>query len=437
MRTSFRKALSFIVNQTTENIPIIQLFGIVMAINYPLYFFVWSDQPFHDPLNVLLRLLATILCLLLIFIRPFHRKNPTLSSFFWLLAISYCLPFFFTFMTFHHHLSCSWLMNCVSAAFLGLIILDITLFFLVYLLGSFIGFFTFSYLATPQKIQALYTSPNVYEISWTFFAVIIIGSIFSYKRSQILQEKLSTAQSLGGMMAHELQTHLTGLFQNLMSLKRHTLPDIAEKLLTRMGFHTRRMDWIIENLFKTLQDVSSSSFTQDINIRELIQQALTEYPFQPGDENFIHLELTQDFWITTNCNLFKHMLFNLIKNALYAVKKKGSGAITLRTSINTKGNGLLEVHDTGCVIAKKHLSHLFEVFFTTNPKGVGLGLAFVKKVVQASQGSITCESQVGEYTTFHLTFSPLPASLKNETTQDKDFDSSAETLVTQKGTVYK
>jgi signal transduction histidine kinase len=56
--------------------------------------------------------------------------------------------------------------------------------------------------------------------------------------------------------------------------------------------------------------------------------------------------------------------------------------------------------DNGCGIPEENLGKIFEPLFTTKPKGIGLGLAISKRLVEQNNGQIEVASQVGQGTTF-------------------------------------
>ncbi|MGB9622647.1 MAG: sensor histidine kinase, partial [Candidatus Bathyarchaeia archaeon] len=77
------------------------------------------------------------------------------------------------------------------------------------------------------------------------------------------------------------------------------------------------------------------------------------------------------------------------------------GGITISSSL--EGDELfIRVSDTGVGIPKEYMSEIFRPFFTTKPKGQGLGLSVCKRIVEAHNGSISVESKVGEGTTFTI-----------------------------------
>jgi signal transduction histidine kinase len=92
---------------------------------------------------------------------------------------------------------------------------------------------------------------------------------------------------------------------------------------------------------------------------------------------------------------------NLITNAIQATAAGG------RVSIATVRDGdhvEISVADTGSGIPADRLSKVFDDFVTTKRRGLGLGLAISKRIVEQLDGTITVESEVGRGTSFTLRF---------------------------------
>ena len=75
------------------------------------------------------------------------------------------------------------------------------------------------------------------------------------------------------------------------------------------------------------------------------------------------------------------------------------GVLKIKTYKNEDGI-CIELQDTGCGIPSEHLNKLFEPLFTTKTKGIGLGLAVCKNLLEANGGAITVASKEHEGTTF-------------------------------------
>lgn len=99
---------------------------------------------------------------------------------------------------------------------------------------------------------------------------------------------------------------------------------------------------------------------------------------------------------------------NLIKNAIQATGQGGS------VTASTRRNGMsveIAVADTGSGIPVDRLGAIFDDFVTTKSRGLGLGLATSKRIVEQLQGTITVESRVGHGTTFTVRFAALEADV--------------------------
>jgi signal transduction histidine kinase len=92
---------------------------------------------------------------------------------------------------------------------------------------------------------------------------------------------------------------------------------------------------------------------------------------------------------------------NLILNAIQATAP--GGLIVAATDVQ-HDRVLIKVYDTGCGIPADRLQAIFEDFVTTKRRGLGLGLAISKKIVEQLGGRISVASEVGKGTTFVLDF---------------------------------
>jgi len=97
---------------------------------------------------------------------------------------------------------------------------------------------------------------------------------------------------------------------------------------------------------------------------------------------------------------------NLITNAVQATPPRGR--ILVRT-LKQDNHAVIEVADSGCGIPAERLESIFDDFVTTKRRGLGLGLAISKKVVEQLGGTIAVTSQVGVGSTFSVRF-PLTAA---------------------------
>ena len=105
---------------------------------------------------------------------------------------------------------------------------------------------------------------------------------------------------------------------------------------------------------------------------------------------------------------------NLIVNAIEATLPGGAIAVVTE---DTGERVRIRVSDTGLGIPRERLAVIFEDFKTTKRRGLGLGLAISRKIVEQLGGTIAVESEVGEGTTFIIEFPktdsrPFPTAVK-------------------------
>ena len=108
--------------------------------------------------------------------------------------------------------------------------------------------------------------------------------------------------------------------------------------------------------------------------------------------------------IDADSNKLKHVLFNIIRNAIEAMRYGGTLSIN---TLNQKDNFIIEIADTGCGIKRNDLKKIFQPFFSTKPKGTGLGLTITESIIAEHNGNISAKSAIGKGTTFTIS---LPKS---------------------------
>jgi two-component system CAI-1 autoinducer sensor kinase/phosphatase CqsS len=103
-----------------------------------------------------------------------------------------------------------------------------------------------------------------------------------------------------------------------------------------------------------------------------------------------------------------HVIFNLLRNALFHTGRAGKGEIYLSIE-NVQQEHRIRVRDTGPGIPPDVLPRIFNRFFSFSGNdrsnaGLGIGLAFTRAAVENMGGQIRCHSQWGEFTEFVLSF---------------------------------
>ncbi len=217
--------------------------------------------------------------------------------------------------------------------------------------------------------------------------------------------------------SHEFRTPLTTIMGSTELLKHY-----GEKLNTeRKQVHFDRIQSSVEHMINLLEDVlligkiDANKVTCHPTNFDLIVfcQNLVEEIEVGIDESKYQIVLSQegsDSQVYMDERLLKQILTNLLSNA---IKYSPSGGI-VQFKLNCQTDkSILQIQDRGIGIPEQDLPQLFELFHrannTDNLPGTGLGLSIVKRLVDAHNGNIQVESQVGVGTTFTVTI-PRSAS---------------------------
>ena len=107
------------------------------------------------------------------------------------------------------------------------------------------------------------------------------------------------------------------------------------------------------------------------------------------DEKKVRLETSgEQFSIEADDQLLRQALFNLVLNAIQAVGPNGQIQVVTRRQNNSEG--FIEIRDDGPGVLPEHRAEIFKPYFTTQPKGTGLGLAVVQQIVLVHGWEIQC-----------------------------------------------
>ena len=117
----------------------------------------------------------------------------------------------------------------------------------------------------------------------------------------------------------------------------------------------------------------------------------------------INIDIEKDFIFMGDRNLFRHVIYNLLKNSIDNLKIKPSTDIRIYSQYSDYEN-ILIFEDTGVGIEDSLVNKIFDSYFSTKDEGMGIGLFFCKQVIERFGGKIVCESEKNRYTRFKMLF---------------------------------
>ena len=225
-------------------------------------------------------------------------------------------------------------------------------------------------------------------------------------RQEVAQtERMKSIAILASGMAHEIKNPLTPI--KTFSEQLPSRLDDKEFLLKFSKIINKEVDRI-DSLVQELLSFSKPSPPQlkKVNIHQLIEQTL-ELLNNEIIRHKINLNTSfQNINILLNIdpNQIKQALLNIFLNAIDAMSN--GGILTVNTCViarmKRKQSLIIEISDTGCGIAPKDLSHIFDPFFSKKDHGTGLGLSITHEIIKNHKGKIIAESELGKGTTFRI-----------------------------------
>ncbi|MFT4059754.1 MAG: HAMP domain-containing sensor histidine kinase [Legionella sp.] len=401
------------MEKTVEANHQITLFGIVMMINYPLFGIIWKLQNFKINQEFTLRLIATFLCSLLALHKFWSVRYLYLLPFVWYFTLLFCLPFFFAYLTLLYDGSTLWLMNCMSATFFLLLVINVLDSLILLLLGTGLAFFSYLYIA-DKTINYVPGDVSWIGLTVTFIAAIIIGALFARDREQIYSAKIAGMRLLAGSLAHDLRTPLASIY--LQAKIQHTAieefkdSELKHEFKESISKVMRSVDSVNQLISTQLNNIRHDKFDTRkftfFSIGQLIQQALDDYPFKKNQSELLHVDLAGDYSIWIDKIAFRNLFWNLLNNSYDFIEKEGKGTISIWLSEgNDKDNfNYLHIKDTAKGISTNKANIIFEPFYSERKGGTGIGLAYCRLLMKAAGGAISCQGKVGQFTHFIIQF---------------------------------
>jgi two-component system sensor kinase FixL len=223
-------------------------------------------------------------------------------------------------------------------------------------------------------------------------------------------DRLVILGELTAGIAHEINQPLTAIAayadagKHLIERSGDENPENIQLICERIAEQSRRAAEVVRRLRKLVRTGSVTKARHDIN--QIIRYTLLLFEYETKKHN-IELEFYPaeeiDILFVDDIQI-QQILVNLVKNGLDAMNtvEKEGGRITIQVKKVGKVVAV-KVQDNGPGVAQADRPHLFESFFTTKPRGVGLGLSICKNIAAAHGGNLRYESPVEGGSRFTLT----------------------------------
>jgi two-component system phosphate regulon sensor histidine kinase PhoR len=276
----------------------------------------------------------------------------------------------------------------------------------------------------PQELLVVVVS-HIKNVVWkqmvwmligaVIFTFIIFTAFFITIRALLRQKKLSEIKSdFINNMTHEFKTPLATISLAVDALKNEKVANDKTKMDYFSGIikeENKRMNKQVETILQAaLMDKDAVQLKEvPLHANELITSAINNIQLPLNEKNGVletHFNAANDLILADDVH-FTNIINNLLDNAVKYSKENLK--IKLTTS-NFNGHIRIKIEDNGIGMNKETLNRVFEKFYRAhtgnihNIKGFGLGLSYVKSVVDALHGRIKAESTPGKGSCFTLEF---------------------------------
>jgi C4-dicarboxylate-specific signal transduction histidine kinase len=222
--------------------------------------------------------------------------------------------------------------------------------------------------------------------------------------------KMQIAAQTATAIAHELNQPLLAIAsysEAALTLLKDGKPEMNTiiKAINGCERQAHRAGNTIHELldFLSLKEVPAESFDLNKTISDVVNTARLEhelqFDFALSLEDRLPLVFANRFHI-------EKVLFNLLRNGIEAMHEAAVPQPAITVTVCTKiGANVAQVtiQDNGPGIKEEHLHLLFKPFFTTKPKGIGMGLAVSRSLIEANGGQLWIDPAEEAGATFHLT----------------------------------
>jgi PAS domain S-box-containing protein len=212
-------------------------------------------------------------------------------------------------------------------------------------------------------------------------------------------KRLSDIGTLAATVAHELRNPLGVILTAAYNIKMKSSDKAIRKHLVNIEKKIFESNQIINNLlnYARIKMPEYGRVRIDLLLDECVMFAkkhfrnrgiIVEKAWQEVKGKFIHVDPVQ----------IREVFNNILNNAFQAIQGK-KGKIRVLAVMDAQGFLRVSIKDNGVGIDEKRLGKIFEPFYTTKPKGTGLGLTICKDLVELHGGRIYIETESGKGTT--------------------------------------
>ena len=381
---------------------LVKVSGYLGFVSHLVYYFTWVywiPQPYD---SFWLRLSCSLISVPLVLIDYWPKKMTRYLEVYWHLFLIYVLTITCTYLSLKNNLSTMWMMTEVMAISILSVLIDSVILLLTNLfVGVFIAIVIFT---MDESSQNFIFDPASFALMPVILACSVLFNNMK-KKGIAAQEKTNLLKSLAGSIAHEMRNPLSQINGTLHFVSSQ-ISALDKQLVTYLNDANLVVKSGLQVIDITMDAINEKPVNEDdfqlMSAKNICFEAVKDFAYK-DEEHAAKVSLKgDDFDFLVDPVLVKYVLYNLIGNALHYVKTLPKSEIVISLFPESRE---IHIRDTGPGIEASFIPKIFESFSTSGKQGgTGLGLAYCKRTMLAFGGDIHCESELGEYSNFILSF---------------------------------
>ncbi len=266
--------------------------------------------------------------------------------------------------------------------------------------------------SSNREVEVSYPEDRILEIQTIPLGketIVYIRDITAEKKRTEEELRAGATKAISGFaagLAHEIGNPLNALALSLQLVKRDPMDTAA--IDTGLA-QLKRLDGIIRDFLSAIRPRKPNLMPG--SVADPLKDCLAMLKPQFEERRIaVTLDIPAALPnVALDAEQMEQVFFNLLKNALEAMKDGGTIVLTLGSDDK---DVFLSIRDNGIGMDAEQLVNLFEPYRTTKEKGTGLGLMISKRIITEHGGSIAAESKPGDGTTFTITLPRLERRIR-------------------------
>ena len=260
-------------------------------------------------------------------------------------------------------------------------------------------------------------SPYLLDLGYLALVVAVAGALtrrfvdnakqLATTQAELIErERLAALGEMSAVVAHEVRNPVAVIFNAAASMRKN--PDQRDQLLRIVEEEAGRLKQMVTDLLDFARP-ASLHFVEE-PLAPIIESALDAVRrANPNTTTEVDVSIEAGVPdLVCDVQLMRQAIVNLVSNALQSPERKGRVKITVGAM--SRDRIVLNVIDDGTGVANDVADRIFSPFFTTRATGTGLGLAVVRRIVQAHGGEVGHRETPGGGATFEVQLPVRPAA---------------------------